>query len=86
MISVNEAFREFRGRLETTDTENASASARQKRIRQQLDDDKTLDIDVDFLTGAYRRHTKTKPLRDVDIMIVLRNTEYLRRHPHDILE
>lgn len=86
MISVNEAFLKFRTRLETTDTEDKSASSRQKRIRQQLDNDDTLDIDTDFLTGAYKRHTKTKPLRDVDIMIVLQNTEYLNRHPHDILE
>jgi hypothetical protein len=86
MISVNEAFFKFRGNLETTDTEDASASFRQQRIRAQLDADDTLDIADDFLTGAYRRHTKTKPLRDVDIMIVLRNNEYLDRHPHDILE
>lgn len=86
MISVNEGFLKFRGNLETTDAEDASASSRQKRIRAQLDADETLDIVEDFLTGAYRRHTKTKPLRDVDIMIVLRNTEYLARHPHNILE
>jgi hypothetical protein len=85
MISPNEAFRKFRGRLETTDTENKSASNRQQRIRQQLDDAE-FDIEHDFLTGAYRRHTKTKPLRDVDIMIVLRDTQYLDQHPHDILE
>lgn len=86
MIGVNDAFYEFRGRLETTDTEDKSASSRQQRIRAQLDASSTIDIDRDFLTGAYRRHTKTKPLRDVDIMIVLNNTEYLDRHPHDVLE
>ncbi|MEV0283498.1 CBASS oligonucleotide cyclase [Kribbella sp. NPDC050820] len=84
MISVNEAFFKFRGRLETTTAEDASASSRQKRLRQQLD--AALDIDDDFLTGAYRRHTKTKPLRDVDIMIVLTDTTYLNKHPHDVLE
>jgi len=84
MISINEAFLKFRARLETTDAEDKSASARQQRIRQHLD--AALDIKEDFLTGAYRRHTKTKPLRDVDIMIVLRNRDYLKRHPHDVLE
>lgn len=84
MISVNEAFLKFRSRLETTDIEDKSASARQQRMRQQMDE--ALDIDEDFLTGAYRRHTKTKPLRDVDIMIVLSDTDYLTRHPHDVLE
>jgi len=33
-------------------------------------------IYADFLTGSYRRETKTKPLRDVDI-IVVRRTEVL---------
>jgi hypothetical protein len=84
MISVNEAFFKFRARLETTDTEEESASFRQQRIRRQLD--AALDITDDFLTGAYRRHTKTKPLRDVDIMIVLKDTAYLDQHPHKVLE
>ncbi len=84
MISVSEAFRKFGSNLETTDSEDKSASARQQRIRGQLDD--ALEIDDDFLTGAYRRHTKTKPLRDVDIMVVLKDTSYLNRHPHDVLE
>jgi hypothetical protein len=84
MISVNEAFFKFRNRLETTDTEDKSASFRQQQIRRQLD--AALDIADDFLTGAYRRHTKTKPLRDVDIMIVLKDTVYLDQHPHEVLE
>ncbi|MDS0133205.1 MULTISPECIES: CBASS oligonucleotide cyclase [unclassified Amycolatopsis] len=84
MITPNEALRKFRGRLETTDREDRSASSRQRRLRGELD--AALDIEKDFLTGAYRRHTKTKPLRDVDIMIVLRDISYLDRHPHDILE
>jgi hypothetical protein len=84
MINPNEAFRKFRGKLETTDTEDRSASRRQQRIRGQLND--VLHIQTDFLTGSYRRQTKTKPLRDVDIMIVLTDTSYLDRHPRDILD
>ncbi|MBN1171298.1 MAG: nucleotidyltransferase [Micromonosporaceae bacterium] len=84
MLTVNDAFYKFRSRLQTTSTEDKSASARQRRIREILDGE--LDIKEDFLTGAYRRHTKTKPLRDVDIMIVLTDTTYLDRHPHDVLE
>lgn len=86
MISVNEAFTKFRHRLETTDTEDKSASSRQRKLRQQLDLDEVLDIVEDFLTGAYRRHTKTKPLRDVDIMIVLKDRSYLGKHPREVLE
>ena len=84
MITVSDAFWKFRGRLETTDTEDATASRRQQKLRGQLDE--AFDIVTDFLTGAYRRHTKTKPLRDVDIMIVLRDTSYLDMHPREILE
>jgi Second Messenger Oligonucleotide or Dinucleotide Synthetase domain len=83
VITVSDAFWKFRGRLETTDTEDATASRRQQKLRQQLDE--AFDIVTDFLTGAYRRHTKTKPLRDVDIMIVLRDTAYLSMHPREIL-
>jgi hypothetical protein len=32
-------------------------------------------IDRDFLTGSYARHTKTKPLKDVDIFFVLAESE-----------
>jgi Second Messenger Oligonucleotide or Dinucleotide Synthetase domain len=84
MITVSEAFWKYRGRLETTDTEDSTASRRQQKLRRELDD--ALDIVTDFLTGSYRRHTKTKPLRDVDIMIVLRDISYLSRHPREILE
>ena len=84
MITVDDAFRKFRSNLETTDTEDTTASSRQRKIRSQLDE--AFDIISDFLTGAYRRHTKTKPLRDVDIMIVLRDTSWLDKHPREILE
>jgi hypothetical protein len=84
MITVNDAFWKFRGNLETTDTEDATASSRQQKLRSQLDE--AFDIITDFLTGAYRRHTKTKPLRDVDIMIVLRDTSWLDMHPREILQ
>jgi hypothetical protein len=85
MLTPDEAFRKFRRRLETTPTEDNSASNRQKRIRKQVEDAGTLTVVGTFLTGAYRRHTKTKPLRDVDIMIVLGDDSYLGRHPHEIL-
>jgi hypothetical protein len=84
MISVSEGFDKFQHRLETTDTEDQSASRRQRALRGQLDGG--FDIDRDFLTGSYVRHTKTKPLRDVDIMIVLQDRSYLDRHPRDVLE
>ncbi|MER6167104.1 CBASS oligonucleotide cyclase [Streptomyces violaceorubidus] len=84
MMSIPEAFDKFRSNLEITETESQKASHRQQRIRQELES--TLDIESTFLTGAYRRNTKTKPLADVDIMIVLKDTTFLDLHPHAVLE
>jgi Second Messenger Oligonucleotide or Dinucleotide Synthetase domain len=84
MLTVDEAFRKFRTRLEPSGTEEGAASRRQRRIREQLDAD--LDISNDFLTGAYVRHTKTKPLHDVDIMVVLADEAPLSDHPRRILD
>lgn len=85
MISVSEAFENFSGNLEITPTESDQASKRQQSMREHLDDS-TLDIADTFLTGAYRRATKTKPLADVDIMAVLSDRTYLDKHPHKVLE
>ena len=85
MSSVDEAFSKFRSRLETTATEDSKASSRQKKIREQLKAS-TIEIETDFLTGSYVRHTKTKPLRDVDIMVVLGDEAYLDKHPSVVLE
>jgi hypothetical protein len=84
MSAVSEAFETFRSRLQTTTTEDQTASRRQRKIREQLDAS-DLDIDADFLTGSYRRETKTKPLRDVDIMVVLADRTYLDKHPSAVL-
>ena len=77
MITVAEAFKKFRTRLELTDREQDDASRRHNEIRDYL---KTkFDIKRDFLTGSYKRWTKTKPLKDVDIFCVLGEKEYHRR-------
>lgn len=73
MLTANEAFRKFRSNLELTQKEQDDASRRQKEIRGVMDDG--FNISDDFLTGSYRRWTKTKPLKDVDIFCVLHNDE-----------
>lgn len=73
MISVTEAFRKFRSRLELTEREQADASRRQQDIRALLAEH--LARKEDFLSGSYARYTKTKPLKDVDIMYVLHEDE-----------
>ena len=77
MITVQEAFKKFKSRLELTDREQSDASKRHNEIRDYL---KTkFDIERDFLTGSYKRWTKTKPLKDVDIFCVLGKKEEDRR-------
>ena len=86
MITVAEAFVKFRSRLELTDREQDDASRRHNEIRDYL---KTkFDIERDFLTGSYKRWTKTKPLKDVDIFCVLGKKEHHRRDkpPADLLK
>src|SRR5258708_40361558 len=73
MLTVTEGFRKFRSNLELTQKEQDDASRRQKDIRAFMDE--CFDIDRDFLTGSYRRWTKTKPLKDVDIFCVLGEDE-----------
>lgn len=88
MTHVDDAFAKLKANLEITETEAELASTRQQLIREHLD--KHWDIAEDFLTGSYRRHTKTKPLEDVDIFVVLdpkgRQAKYGEKAPTEILE
>lgn len=73
MLTPNEAFRKFRSNLEITQKEQDNASSRQKEIRALMD--RSFKIADDFLTGSYKRWTKTKPLKDVDIFCVFAEAE-----------
>lgn len=73
MLTVDEAFRKFKGRLELNDKEQKNASARQTEVRDYLVT--KFAIERSFLTGSYARHTKTKPLKDIDIFFVLKESE-----------
>jgi hypothetical protein len=88
VLTVNEAFRKFRTNLELTEREQADASRRQKEIREVVNSG--FKLEADFLTGSYKRWTKTKPLKDVDIFCVLHDDErpkYRReKHPSVVLE
>ena len=85
MLTTVDAFAKFRSRLELNDKEQEDASRRQREIRAHMDEE--FDIEHDFLTGSYARHTKTKPLKDVDIFCVLGKEERHRRNkpPADLL-
>jgi len=85
MLTIDDAFRKFKSRLELNDKEQANASARQKEVRDYLDT--KFNIDRSFLTGSYARWTKTKPLKDVDIFFVLKDSEdhYRAKAPSVVL-
>lgn len=78
MLTTIQAFEKFRKRLELSETEQKDAAKRQKNVRECIRSE--FDIATDFLSGSYRRHTKTKPLKDVDVMFVLGDKEKWRRN------
>ena len=86
MLTIDEAFSKLKTRLELTEREQNDASRRQNEIREHMDT--RFDIADDFLTGSYRRWTKTKPLKDVDIFEALGETErhYRTKPPSVLLE
>lgn len=73
MLTIDEAFRKFKSRLELNDKEQKSASERHTEIREFVRS--KFSIDNDFLTGSYARYTKTKPLKDIDIFFVMKESE-----------
>src|SRR6266508_1188274 len=77
MLTTTQAFEKFRQRLELGDKEKKDASRRQTEVRDCIRTG--FELKTDFLSGSYRRHTKTKPLKDVDVMFVLGDKERWRR-------
>lgn len=73
MITVAEAFEKFRQKLELTKSESEDAQRRHMEVRECIR--ASFQVDRDFLTGSYARHTKTKPLKDIDIFFVLGKEE-----------
>ena len=69
MKTTTEAFDTFRQRLELSNTEAEDARCRHKNVRDEIKS--VFEVEGDFLTGSYARHTKTKPLKDVDIFFPL---------------
>ena len=69
MITTSEAFKKFKSRLELRDAEQRDAIRLHTEIRAHIGDN--FSILKHFLTGSYKRHTKTRPLKDVDIFFVL---------------
>ncbi len=85
MLTVDEAFRKFKSRLELNEREQKNASQRHKDVRDYLVT--KFGVERSFLTGSYARYTKTKPLKDIDIFFVLKESEghYRSKGPATIL-
>jgi hypothetical protein len=77
MLNTDEAFDKFRRRLELSETERRDAARRHGEVRECIRGG--FEVKTDFLSGSYKRHTKTKPLKDVDILFVLGEKEKWRR-------
>jgi len=77
MLTTAQAFEKFRENLELSPTEREDAQKRHKDVRACIR--KGFDVTNDVLSGSYRRHTKTKPLKDVDVFFILGPKEKWRR-------
>lgn len=61
MITLPDAFKKFKSRLELNERERKNASKRQTEVREFLDT--KFQIDRSFLTGGYKRRTRRNRLR-----------------------
>lgn len=86
MITVDEAFETFRQRLELSETERTDTIRKHNKVRDCIRGG--FHIDRDFLTGSYDRHTKTKPLKDVDIFFTLgsKDRHWRSKAPNEVLD
>lgn len=87
MLTIDEAFRKFKSRLELNERERQNAIKRHTEVREHMRE--RFSVDRDFLTGSYARYTKTKPLKDIDIFFVLKESErskYRDKSPGVVLD
>ena len=88
MGHVDDAFAKLKSNLEITTTEQRLAATRHSNIRDHVR--ASWQLDDDFLTGSYRRDTKTKKLKDVDIFVVIAGrgpeAHWRNEQPHVVLD
>ena len=73
MLTIDDAFRKFKHRLELNEREQKNATERHTEVRGYVRT--KFAIERDFLTGSYKRFTKTKPLKDIDIFFEMKASE-----------
>ena len=69
MSYIDDAFDKLKSNLEITQTESKLAQTRHQLVRDHIDS--SWQLIGHFLTGSYKRDTKTKKLKDVDIFVVV---------------
>ncbi len=81
MQTIQHVFDQLARKLELTSREDEEASRQQNVLRDHLRG--SLDIDRDFLSGSYKRRTAIRPLKDIDLVLVLKETSHgaLRSEP-----
>jgi hypothetical protein len=81
MPTVPQVFDQLVRNLELTNKEQEEASRQQNVVRNNLRT--SLDIEQDFLSGSYRRRTAIRPLKDIDLVLVLAEAKHreLRSDP-----
>lgn len=81
MPTVPQVFDQLARNLELTTKEQEEASRQQNVVRDNLR--ASLSIQYDFLGGSYRRRTAIRPLKDIDLVLVLDETKHrvLRAEP-----
>lgn len=86
MMTIPQAFDEFRKALRLTRAERDEASRQHTYLREALM--ARMNASKTFLSGSYRRHTFIRPLNDIDVFLVLAPTPGLdtRTKPSKVLE
>jgi hypothetical protein len=73
MQTIAQAFeKKFLPELELTPSESDNAKQQHPNLREKLQGQ--LDVEDNFLSGSYGRHTAIRPLNDIDIFLVLEKT------------
>ena len=85
LMTIGEAFRQFRTNLEITSLQESTTSTRQQNVREAVAKD--FNVLETFLTGSYRRNTMIAPLKtaDVDVFVVLDPKYYAAQNQCSLL-
>lgn len=75
MLSIAQAFEEFLKSLELTDSQREEVIRQHTVLRENLRRYLAPDYKTDFLSGSYSRNTAIRPLHDIDIFVVLEETQ-----------